>query len=76
GSNVVTGGIDLSLAANMGVSAAVYASLTQLVYGDATAIAAAILTCALIGTVNAIAVVYAGDDVHDGQRGQQRHDAG
>ncbi|PDS78866.1 ABC transporter permease [Rhizobium sp. L43] len=60
GSNVVTGGIDLSLAANMGLSAAVYASLTQLGYGDATAIAAAISTGALIGTVNAIAVVYAG----------------
>ncbi|MBB2752865.1 UNVERIFIED_ORG: ribose transport system permease protein [Rhizobium aethiopicum] len=60
GSNVVTGGIDLSLAANMGLSAAVYASLTQLGYGDATAIAASILTGALIGTVNAIAVVYAG----------------
>ena len=60
GSNVVTGGIDLSLAANMGLSAAVYASLTQLGYGDATAIAASILTGALIGTVNAIAVVFAG----------------
>ncbi|MBY5813806.1 ABC transporter permease [Rhizobium leguminosarum] len=60
GSNVVTGGIDLSLAANMGLSAAVYASLTQLGYGDAMAVAAAILTGALIGTVNAIAVVYAG----------------
>ncbi|MGX9992310.1 ABC transporter permease (plasmid) [Rhizobium sp. Z1P35] len=60
GSNVVTGGIDLSLAANMGLSAAVYASLTQLGYGDATAIAATILTGGLIGTVNAIAVVYAG----------------
>ncbi|OWV65266.1 ABC transporter permease [Rhizobium sp. R339] len=60
GSNVVTGGIDLSLAANMGLSAAVYASLTQLGYGDATAITASILTGALIGTVNAVAVVYAG----------------
>lgn len=60
GSNVVTGGIDLSLAANMGLSAAVYASLTQLGYGDAAAIAATILTGALIGTVNAVAVVYAG----------------
>ncbi|MBB4293542.1 ribose transport system permease protein [Rhizobium leguminosarum] len=60
GSNVVTGGIDLSLAANMGLSAAVYASLTQLGYGDATAIAAAILTGALIGMVNAVAVVFAG----------------
>lgn len=60
GSNVVTGGIDLSLAANMGLSGAVYASLTQLGYGDTAAIAAAISTGALIGTVNAIAVVYAG----------------
>ncbi|MBB6223350.1 ABC transporter permease [Rhizobium leguminosarum] len=60
GSNVVTGGIDLSLAANMGLSAAVYASLTQLGYGDATAIAASLLTGTLIGSVNAIAVVYAG----------------
>ncbi|MDO1582627.1 ABC transporter permease [Rhizobium oryzicola] len=60
GSNVVTGGIDLSLAANMGLSAAVYASLTQLGYGDAVAIAASILTGSLIGLVNAIAVVYAG----------------
>ncbi|MDC9836087.1 ABC transporter permease [Rhizobium binxianense] len=60
GSNVVTGGIDLSLAANMGLSAAVYASVTQLGYGDATAIAAAILTGALIGMVNAVAVVFAG----------------
>ncbi|MDC9812225.1 MULTISPECIES: ABC transporter permease [Rhizobium] len=60
GPNVVTGGIDLSLAANMGLSAAVYASLTQLGYGDATAIAATILTGALIGMVNAVAVVFAG----------------
>jgi ribose transport system permease protein len=60
GSNVVKGGIDLSLAANMGLSAAVYASLTQLGYGDSVAIAASLLTGALIGTVNALAVVFAG----------------
>ncbi|WP_111220079.1 ABC transporter permease [Rhizobium tumorigenes] len=60
GSNVVTGGIDLSLAANMGLSAAVYASLIQLGFGDATAIVAAIATGALIGAVNAAAVVLAG----------------
>ncbi|MGV1848304.1 MULTISPECIES: ABC transporter permease [unclassified Rhizobium] len=60
GSNVVTGGIDLSLAANMGLSAAVYASLIQCGFGDATAIAAAIATGALIGAVNAAAVVLAG----------------
>ncbi|EPE94357.1 ABC transporter permease [Rhizobium grahamii] len=60
GSNVVTGGIDLSLAANMGLSAAVYASLIQLGYGDATAAAGAIITGLAIGAVNAVAVVLAG----------------
>ncbi|MGY5809153.1 ABC transporter permease [Rhizobium sp. LEGMi198b] len=60
GSNVVKGGIDLSLAANMGLSAAVYASLTQLGYGDAVAVAASLLTGALIGTINALAVAVAG----------------
>jgi ribose transport system permease protein len=60
GSNVVTGGIDLSLAANMGLSAAVYASLIKLGFTDASAIPAAIATGALIGAVNAAAVVFAG----------------
>ncbi|MDJ1634426.1 ABC transporter permease [Rhizobium rhizogenes] len=60
GANVVTGGIDLSLAANMGLSAAVYATLTQLGYGDAVAITATLLTGLAIGAVNAAAVVLAG----------------
>ncbi|TCM52812.1 monosaccharide ABC transporter membrane protein (CUT2 family) [Rhizobium sp. PP-F2F-G48] len=60
GSNVVTGGIDLSLAANMGLSAAVYATLAQAGYGDGTAVAAALLTGGIIGAVNAFAVVVAG----------------
>ena len=60
GSNVVTGGIDLSLAANMGLSAALYASLIQLGYGDHAAAAGAILTGLAIGAVNAAAVVLAG----------------
>ncbi|CAN7685108.1 ABC transporter permease [Rhizobium rhizogenes] len=60
GANVVTGGIDLSLAANMGLSAAVYATLTQLGYGDAVAIAGTLLTGLAIGAVNAAAVVLAG----------------
>lgn len=60
GANVVTGGIDLSLAANMGLSAAVYATLTQLGYGDAVAIAATLATGLAIGAVNAAAVVLAG----------------
>ncbi|MEZ2126616.1 MULTISPECIES: ABC transporter permease [unclassified Sinorhizobium] len=60
GANVITGGIDLSLAANMGLSAAVYATLTQLGYGDLTASAGALLTGLAIGAVNAAAVVLAG----------------
>ncbi|NTA13861.1 ABC transporter permease [Agrobacterium tumefaciens] len=60
GSNVVTGGIDLSLAANMGLSAAVYATLTQAGYGDAAAAAAALATGAAIGAVNALAVTVVG----------------
>ncbi|WP_047458990.1 ABC transporter permease [Rhizobium rhizogenes] len=60
GANVVTGGIDLSLAANMGLSAAIYATLTQLGYGDAVAIAGTLLTGLAIGAVNAAAVVLAG----------------
>jgi ribose transport system permease protein len=60
GANVVTGGIDLSLAANMGLSAAVYATITQLGYGDPVAIAGALLTGLAIGAVNAAAVVLFG----------------
>ncbi|MFS8055020.1 ABC transporter permease [Rhizobium sp. BR 317] len=60
GSNVVTGGIDLSIAANMGLSAAVYATLIKLGYGDLTAAAAALLTGLAIGAVNAAAVVFVG----------------
>ena len=57
GSNVVTGGIDLSLAANMGLSAAVYAAVIQSGFGDAVAVAASIGAGAAIGAVNAISVV-------------------
>ncbi|WP_349434782.1 ABC transporter permease [Pararhizobium sp. A13] len=60
GSNVVTGGIDLSVAANMGLSAAVYASLIQLGYGDGVAALGALSTGTLIGAVNAGAVVLVG----------------
>ncbi len=60
GSNVVTGGIDLSLAANMGLSAAVYATLVQLGFGDMVAAAGALATGLAIGVVNALAVVLAG----------------
>ena len=57
GSNVVTGGIDLSLAANMGLSAAIYAALVQTEFGDAVAVAAALGSGAAIGAVNAFSVV-------------------
>ena len=60
GSNVVTGGIDLSLAANMGLSAAVYATLSQAGYGDGVAIIGALGTGLAIGLVNAVAVVVTG----------------
>lgn len=60
GSNVVTGGIDLSLAANMGLSAAVYASLVQAGQGDGVAILGALGTGLAIGAVNAAAVTFAG----------------
>ncbi|MDX3974827.1 ABC transporter permease [Shinella sp.] len=60
GSNVVRGGIDLSLAANMGLSAAVYATLSQAGHGDAVAILGALATGLAIGAVNAAAVTLAG----------------
>ena len=60
GSNVVTGGIDLSLAANMGLSAAVYATLIQLGFNDLAAGTGALATGLAIGVVNALAIVLAG----------------
>lgn len=60
GPNVVTGGIDLSLAANMGLSAAVYASLIQAGQGDSVASLAALGTGLGIGAVNAAAVAGIG----------------
>jgi ribose transport system permease protein len=60
GSNVVTGGIDLSLAANMGLSAAVYATLVAAGYGDGVAILGALGAGLAIGLVNAAAIVLTG----------------
>jgi len=57
GSNVTDGGIDLSIAANMGVCAAVYAKLLALGYADALALPAVAATGLAIGLLNAIAVV-------------------
>jgi ribose transport system permease protein len=60
GSNVTEGGIDLSIAANMGVCAAVYAKLLTLGYADAAALPAVALVGTAIGALNAIAVVRLG----------------
>jgi ribose transport system permease protein len=60
GGNVVTGGIDLSLAANMGLSAAVFAALSQAGAGEAVAVAGALSTGLVIGAVNALAITLAG----------------
>lgn len=57
GSNVVSGGLDLSLAANLGLSAAVYARLNNAAVGDFASIAATLGTGLAIGTLNALVVV-------------------
>jgi ribose transport system permease protein len=60
GSNVVTGGIDLSVAANLGLSAAVYATVIQAGFGDGAAIAATLATGSLVGALNAVSVTVIG----------------
>jgi ribose transport system permease protein len=60
GSNITEGGIDLSMAANMGLCAAIYASLLQAGYSDPVAIATVLLAGAAVGAVNALAVVGLG----------------
>lgn len=60
GSNVTDGGIDLSIAANMGVCAAVYAKLLALGYSDALALPAVLAAGLAIGLLNALAVVRFG----------------
>jgi ribose transport system permease protein len=60
GSNVVTGGIDLSIAANLGLSAAVLATTLSLGYPDAVAVALTLLTGLAIGAVNALSIAVIG----------------
>jgi len=60
GGNVITGGIDLSLAANLGVSAAVYATLIKAGHSDGLAFAATLGAGVLIGALNAVAVTAFG----------------
>jgi ribose transport system permease protein len=60
GSNVVTGGIDLSIANNLGLSAAVYAILLKIGQPDIVALGFTLLTGLGVGLLNAIAVVAIG----------------
>lgn len=60
GSDITEGGIDLSIAANMGLCAAVYATLLSMGQGDFVAVAGAIATGMIIGALNAVAVVWLG----------------
>lgn len=57
GTDVQRGGIDLSLAANAGLCAAVYAVLMRDGYGNALAIPATLVTGMAIGLLNGVAVV-------------------
>jgi len=60
GSDVTEGGIDLSIAANMGLCAAVYATLLSMGYGDFLSVLAAIAVGMAVGALNALAVVGLG----------------
>ena len=60
GTDVQTGGIDLSIAANAGFCAAVYATLLAGGHGDLVAAAAALAAGLAIGLLNAFAVVSLG----------------
>jgi ribose transport system permease protein len=60
GDNALAGGIDLSLAANMGLSAAVYATLAQAGQPEVLAVAAALLAGLSVGFLNAFSVAVLG----------------
>nr|WP_312861774.1 hypothetical protein [Segnochrobactrum spirostomi] len=57
GTDVVKGGIDLSLAANLGLSAAVYAVTAQTATSEVVPVIAALGTGLAIGAVNALSIV-------------------
>lgn len=57
GTHVISGGIDLSAASNLGLSAAIYASIIQAGGGDLLALPVTLLTGLTIGAVNAWAIV-------------------
>jgi len=58
GSDVQTGGIDLSLAANTGLCAAVFATTTAAGFSFPAAVAMTVFTGVAVGALNAIAVVW------------------
>ena len=60
GNDVVRGGIDLSLANNLGLCAAVYATVLGDGWGDGAALLATAATGLLVGAVNAVSVVLLG----------------
>ncbi len=60
GGDVVRGGIDLSIAANMGLCTAVYAVLARAQHGDVAALAAALLTGLGVGALNAFVILVLG----------------
>jgi ribose transport system permease protein len=60
GSNVMTGGIDLSLANNLGLCAAVYASVLQNGQSDPGALSLTLAAGLAVGFLNALAVVGLG----------------
>jgi ribose transport system permease protein len=60
GSNVITGGIDLSLANNLGLCAAVYASVLRNGQSDPVALSLTLAVGLAVGFLNAIAIVGLG----------------
>lgn len=60
GTDVVTGGIDLSLAGTLGLSAAIFAVANQAGWSDPAAAAAALAAGAAVGAVNAAAILLLG----------------
>ena len=60
GSNVITGGIDLSIANNLGLSAAVYAACLRMGQPDVVALLLTLATGLAVGGLNAVAVVGIG----------------
>ncbi|MBM5576740.1 ABC transporter permease [Burkholderia pseudomallei] len=58
GADAIKGGLDLSIAANLGLCAAVFAALTRDGHGDALALAATCATGVAVGALNAWAVAW------------------